>query len=103
RSALHAIWLTGRAGAFDCGRFPGPVFGLTAVSEERNSSAIEAWIAREASLAPDPFPVTAREWFDAWLVAPRARRQGWYCPHPGPAGYAGIKLPERRYPAESAE
>lgn len=92
RAALHVVWLASHAGSLDCAAFPGPVYGLTSADEERLPSVVEAWLSEIARRAPEFFPATAREWFDARLSRHRSAPRGWYCPHPGPHGFAGVKI-----------
>jgi hypothetical protein len=90
---LEFVWLTSHAGALDCSRFPGPIFGITADDETRDGIRLKQWISEQQNRPEDLFPVTAAEWHDSFCPPHHFRAFCYFlCPYPNAQGYLGHKL-----------
>lgn len=94
RALAHTVLLTSYAGAVDCAAFKGTVFGLTSAGQKRNPALLAKWLNWEQEQKMEPFPITARDWFNAFKLSMGARASYhayWYCPAPNHAGFVGTK------------
>lgn len=95
KTELSTVLLTSFAGNVECRNFPGPIFGITPASVEREGRTVDFWINYHLTKNSAPFPTTAREWYLDWGVTNKISGGRFFrCPAENRRGYEGTKAVE---------